>query len=158
MNYFKIFGAILILLCSTTLAIILCANEDKKHKRLCAYIDLLRYIKVQIDCYCATLEEIMRRCDGGLLAECGCTVPVSDFSSLLRESDMCLDEKAVQLLYNFENEIGKGYKSSQIAVCDYYVNELCQLRDKSAAKLPSSKKVCAAVCICVGIMIIIILV
>ncbi len=157
MNYFKIAGAILIILCSVGVAYILCANQEKKYRRLCAYIDLIRYIKVQIDCYCATLGEILTRCDKDLLLGCGCSYTVLDFSALLNNSDLCLDERAVKLLYNFDGEIGKGYKSSQIAVCDYYIKELSQIKDEAEKKLPNSKRVYSTVCICIGIMIVIIL-
>jgi len=157
MNYYKIVGTVLIVLGSIGLAFLLCSHQEKKYRRLCAYIDLLRYIKIQIDCYCATIEEILCRCDKEIIKNCGCMCIVLDFSSLLNNSDLCLDEKAVKLLYAFNGEIGKGYKDSQIAVCDYYIKELCDIKDEWEKKLPNLKKVCTTVCICVGIMIVIIL-
>lgn len=111
--------------------------EKRKMKQLDAFIALIVYIKGQIDCFSAPVDDILRRADPELLMDCGCVGTPTGFSGLLENCEMLQNAEVRTLLEGFADELGGSFREQQISRCDYYLERLDAQRN---SQLPESKK------------------
>ena len=98
------------------------STASKKFEQTEALIMLMRFIKIQIECFGLSASEIIRRCDENMLFLCGMrggdNIP-NNFKELFEHCGV-LDRETKDILLEFASGFGKGYRSEQIKECDYY--------------------------------------
>lgn len=131
MIIYKILGAGLILTSSLAVCMQGRAYEKRRLAQLGAYIELLTYIKNQIECYLLPIDKIIDRADPTLLRQCGIvgkqsTVREASGGSLLIPESVYRGSRLSELLERFCKEFGAVYGEEQIKACERYIGELTQ--------------------------------
>lgn len=125
--------------------------ERTRLRLLEAWIELLLFIRGQIDCYLTPIDGILRAADPELLCACMGRRGCSSLQELLRGGRMYLPPEAVRLLSAFSREIGSSYREEQLRRCDYYLCALRPLRDKTAEELPVRIRLSVTLSACLAI-------
>ncbi len=102
-----------------------------------AWIDLILYIRAQIDCYLTPLDEILAGADRELLDACMCHDPAPDLRTLLACSTPYLNSECRRLIEGLIRELGSSYREEQLRRCEYYAHALEAHRDAIAKELPA---------------------
>ena len=122
--------------------------EKKRIKVLNGWLDLIYYIRTQIDCYLTPIEQIFLELSPSLLQDWAGVGKAKNPSSLLKHTQAYLDCESIRLLEGFIREIGAGYREEQIKRCDYYLTALQGIRDQQLSQLPARLRARSTLCIC----------
>lgn len=147
----KLLGALLILAVGGVAAISTARYEKKRLSVLDGWIDLIVYIRSQIDCFLTPLDEILQNGDRTLLDACMSPEGAADLDAILRASSLYLDGEVKRLLEGFVRETGSTFREEQLKRCDYYVTALRTQRERIAAELPARRRLSTALCLCTAI-------
>ena len=143
----KLIGGAMILGVGIAAAILGARREKRKLAILDGWIDLISYIRNQIDLYLTPLDEILQKADA-----IGLSHPQKEnppcLSALFHATAWGLGEEEKRLIGGFVNEIGDGYREDQIRKCGYYLENLRALRTSRAAELSPRIRVMLALSIC----------
>ena len=152
-------GVILILGAGAASASLAIRFEKRKIAVLAGWADLIRYIRAQVDCYLLPLPQILARADKTLLEACFCKRPPPDpdLTAIYHSSQVYLDTEAKRLLASFVREFGYETREELLRRSDYYMGELCRLREKRLEEFAPRSRVIVAVCMGAAILISIIL-
>ena len=153
----KLFGCFFVLASGAFGAFSLVKYQKTKLRVLDSWIDLIFFIRTQIDCYLMPVGEILQSAEPSLLRACACGGKASSLSALLQGAQRWLDPEAHRLLDSFVREIGGCYREEQVKRCDYYLERLSHVREKQMELLPSKTRVSAVLCICASLGIAILL-
>lgn len=158
MTVLKLLGAALILLTGSFAAYHTAQYEKKRLSVLDSWIDLIYFIKGQIDCFLTPLDEILSLADRELLQGCMLRSANSlSLASLYRTSLSYLTPESARLLGSFVREIGKSNREEQVRRCDYYLTGLRNIREKQALEQPARIRVGCSLCLCISATIAILL-
>ena len=141
----KFLGALLILSVGFFAAFLSVQYEKKRLTVVDGWIDLILYIRGQIDCYLMPLDEILSGGDRALFEACMSPSNAADLPAILNASGIYLDGES------FVREIGSGYREEQLKRCDFFIASLRSQREKIAAALPLRVRLCATLCICIAL-------
>ncbi len=147
----KFLGALLILSVGVFAAFVSVQYEKRRLSVVDGWIDLILYIRGQIDCYLLPIEDILSSGDRALLEACMSPSNAADLPAILTSCEIYLDGDAKRTLESFVREIGAGYREEQIKRCDYFISSLRAQREKIAASLPLRVRLCATLCICLAL-------
>ena len=147
----KLFGALLILFVGGVSAYLAVRYEKKRLTVLEGWIDLILYIRGQIDCYLMPMPEILASGDRALFEACMSPANAADLPEILHASSIYLDGGTKRLLESFVREIGTGYREEQLRRCDYFVDVLRTQREKTAAELSARIRLAVALCLCTAL-------
>ncbi|MBQ9784733.1 MAG: hypothetical protein IJW29_04450 [Clostridia bacterium] len=147
----KLLGAALILAVGGFSAFSSARYEKKRLSVLDGWIDLIVYIRSQIDCFLMPLDAILQNGDRTLLDACMSPDDAVDLGAILRASSLYLDGEVKRLLENFVRETGSTFREEQLKRCDYYVSALRTQRERLAAALPARRRLSTALCLCISI-------
>lgn len=147
----KWIGSACILFAGGTAAYYATRFEKQRLSVLDSWIDLLFYIRGQIDCYLTPIDEILASADKTLLHACMRSVQKPTLPSLLRASSLWLTPESQRLLDSMAREMGTSYREEQVKRCDYYMELLRVQREKIAKELPGRVKLCITLCLCSSI-------
>ena len=141
----KILGVLFMLFIGGIAAYTSVTYEKRTVFVLDGWIDLIRHIRTEIDCYLTPLNEILAECHAD----------ERDLSLLFERTSMYLDANARHQIEGFIRNIGGGYREEQLCLCDFCIEELRCRRAAKAAQLPTRLKlsVTLALCITVGSVI-----
>lgn len=153
----KLLGGVMILAAGALAAVSAVKHERRKLSVLDGWIDLIFYIRTQIDCYLTPLNEILAGTDRELLRACMWNGANGGLDALLQNSQLYLGKEARRLLSSFVRELGTSYREEQVKRCDYYIASLRSLREKQLEDLPARTRVCVALCLCTALSIAILL-
>ena len=153
----KLLGCLLILASGALAAFSAARHERTRLSVLDGWIDLIFYIRTQIDCYLMPLNEILAGADRELLRACMGGESAVGLSTLLQNSQFYLNSEARRLISAFVREIGSSYREEQVKRCDYYISALRGIREKQGEELPARVRVCVALCLCAAFGIAILL-
>lgn len=121
-----------------------------------AVISLIRHLRSEIECFSMPLPRALCRCPREILSACGYReerAPDSVGELLPYISDGTVRGQ----LSRFCEEIGKGYREEQLALCDYYVAVLEDRRASLASQLPSRRRMNSALCMSGALALVILL-
>ncbi len=158
MMLLKWMGCILLLSAGGSFALCSVRREKKKLTVLDGWIDLIFYIRTQIDCYLTPLGELLAAASPAMLTACtaeGEAVP--ELEGLLEKARCHLGGESERLLSGFVREIGTGYREEQVKRCDYYLALLREEREKLQTELPQKNRVTVALSVCSAIAVSILL-
>lgn len=147
----KFLGALLILSVGVFAAFVSVQYEKRRLTVVDGWIDLILYIRGQIDCYLLPIEDILSSGDRALLEACMSPSNAADLPAILASCEIYLDGDAKRTLESFVREIGAGYREEQIKRCDFFIASLRTQREKIAASLPLRVRLCATLCICLAL-------
>ncbi len=142
----KLIGSGILLIAAWRFSELLNEKERRRLERLEGFVALLRFFRLQIDCYCVPVGEIFRRCDIKVLSACGCTEVPKDFEGFISHIPMP-EEEASLLLGSFCAELGSSYREEQLKSCDYHIMKFCELRDRAAERVKKQKRLNTTLCI-----------
>lgn len=134
--------------------------HKKEIKQLDAFINLIDYIKNQIECYLLPFDDIIRFCDSSLLTECGITLNMlkaNNLKEIISQVDYYFDEAAIELIYDFAEKFGHTYSKEQVASCEHCKNLLTKIKEKMIENENKNQKMRLALSLCVSFSIIILL-
>ena len=147
----KILGVSLILSVGGIAALCAVRYEKKRLNVIDGWIDLILYIRSQIDCYLTPIDEILQSNDRPFPDDKTEDGARTDLPAILGASCVYLDGDAKRLLERFVGEIGSSYREDQLKRCDYCVGSLRTQRERIASALPSRTRLSAALCLCISI-------
>ena len=148
----KFLGALLILSVGIFAAFVSVQYEKKRLSVVDGWIDLILYIRGQIDCYLMPIGDILSNGDRALLEACMSPSNAADLPAILASCDIYLDGDAKHTLESFVRDIGTGYREEQLKRCDYFITSLRAQRERIAAALPLRMRLCATLCICIALI------
>ncbi len=148
MNWFKIIGGGLILGCGLLLGRYRNRVAVGRLEEVESWIRLLRFIRLQVECFSLPLSAILSRADPDLLRRCGYAAGERprESSRPLAECRF-LDEECRALCRSFFDEFGRSYREEQLCRCDYYIRLLEERRALLCGGLPGKKKINATLCL-----------
>lgn len=147
----KLFGVLLILGVGIFASVSAVRYEKRRLAVIDGWLDLIFYIRGQIDCYLTPLNEILLSGDRQLLDACMSPHNATDLHAILRASSVYLDGSAKRLLEGFVREIGSTYREEQVRRCDYYMTALRTQREKLSAELPMRLRLSVTICLCIAL-------
>lgn len=110
---FKLVGCAAVLLCGAVYPR-LCARDRRRAKGQAeALLALVRFVREQIEYYRMPLDAILARCDGEILCHFG------KGGTLLERFDATAwqDRALLAIAREFAHELGRGYFSEQLCIC-----------------------------------------
>lgn len=147
----KLAGSVLLIFSGIAMGELAADLEKKKLTVIDGWLDLLRFIQEQIDCYLTPVEEMLSVADKTLLKKCHCQRTDRTLEAGLKRSARYLNAEEHRLLSAFVKEIGGSYREEQLKRCDYYRQALLTLRQKQAEELNSKIKLCRGMSVCIAI-------
>ena len=148
MYFYRIAGAVILVVSGGVGAYLMNSSESRALSQADCYISLLRYIRIQVECFAMPIGDIILGCDRELLAGCGFRgdIPPTTLSELIRQCDI-KDREICETVKGFADSFGKGYREEQLRECDYYIELLCERRRRIADELPKKKKLNTTLCV-----------
>lgn len=133
--------------------------EKKKCIQLDAYINLLKHIKNQVECYMKPIDLIISSCSSDLITLCGISQleNLENVEKMLDKASFYIDDDAIDMLYSFSKDYGKGYLDEQIKSCEKYTQALEELRAVYYDKRRKDKKLSLAISISISLSLFLIL-
>ena len=157
MPWLKLAGCLTVLCVGAAAAVSAVGFERRRLSVLDGWLELLFYIRSQIDCYLKPLDEILLDADERLLIACMASSKQRSLNGLLTSSAPWLDRESQRLLETMLRELGHSYREEQLKRCDFYAEALRSIREKVAAQLPSRIKLCVSLCLCAALGTVILL-
>ena len=142
---YKLIGGAVILAAAFLLSFVLNEKEKEKLEKIEGLTALLRFFRIQIDCFCTPVGEIFRRCDEKVLFSCGFLGIPRDFDEFLAKTSF--PPEADALLASFSAELGTSFREEQLKSCDYHIQKLCELRDSTAEKTKKQIRLNTTLCL-----------
>lgn len=151
MTFWKLLGGGLIVLAGGIVAHQTVKREKKRLSVLDGWLDLLLYIRGQIDCYLMPLDEILAAADKTLLVRAGAVRATDSLRAIYASALPYLDAESGRLIASLIRELGTSYREEQVKRCDYYLGALQKQREKLAAELPARVKMYTTLSICAAV-------
>lgn len=141
MSGVKVAGAVLVLFCVLLWGVLHILQERAQRARAEGFLALLRYIRVQIDCFSMPVGDILASADAALLAACGAKdVPPADFGALLSLGEGDLTPEVYETLAAFDRELGTRLRDEQLRLCDRSITQLARLCEAARTDAPRREK------------------
>lgn len=148
MYFYRIAGAVMLVVSGMVGAYLMNSSESRALSQADCYISLLRYIRIQVECFAMPMGDIIRGCDRELLTGCGFRgdIPPLTLDELIGRCEI-VDGEIRETVKEFADSFGKGYRDEQLRECDYYIELLCERRRRIADELPKRKKLNTTLCV-----------
>lgn len=123
------------------------------------FLQLLRYIRTQVECFALPVSQILARCDRDLLKKCGYIRSIAP-KTLSELSNACEERDRVSAGFfrDFSETFGTGYREEQCQNCDSFIALLDTRRAELQERLPDRKKMNAALCLSGALAAVIVLI
>ena len=139
MLVYKLLGGGLVILCGYVWGRSACLRQEQRLERLEAIIFLITHIRDMIDRYLMPIDRILGECDREMLDKCGFPRDCNSLEGLL-ECAPFLDREVGDTLRSFVTELGRGWRESQVKLCDRCLSVLVCERDRLSADLPRARR------------------
>ena len=136
------FGAALILLSAGGWGAYEIRQGRRRLKELEAVCALLRYIRENIERFSRPLAQIYASWENPALAETGFLglLRSSGFAAAVREADWHIPAGEREILEQFGEELGKGFREEQTALCRYTEDRLAEALAAMRNDLPGRER------------------
>ncbi len=135
MLFTKGLGIALLLACGALGSIFLTSFERARCLQAEGFVDLIRNIRLQIDCFGTPVSRILSSLDERLYAVLGAPHAPADLNELLAGTLLLVDREYAKLLRDFAGSLGTGYREEELRYCDYYLTRLVPLAQKTREEL-----------------------
>jgi len=149
MVFYKVLGGGLIILCGYICGRSVCQREERKLRQVDGLIALVSHIRDMIDRYLMPIDRILRECDGELLSACGFSDEHDSFFEMI-DGAVFFDDGICAEMQSFAEELGRGWRESQLKLCDRCLSSLVRERDRLSADLPRSRRATMTLAIAVS--------
>lgn len=129
-----------------TLAVIVWGGEEavklkKKTRRVNDYLELVRYIRTQIDCFSRPIGDILATYPGPVCFASVefCGDPGATLKTII-STDVYLSDEVKTTLSAFAENIGGGTKEESVRLCDFTATELERLSKKYSEEYPEKAR------------------
>ena len=146
--FLKLLGASALLISGVGFSYSLGQSASAMLSQCDAWCSMLRYIKLQVDCFAIPISQILSRCDRALLDGCGYRGErePKDLRELI-DGALWHDGETLVIVEGFASEFGKGYREEQLRSCEYYCAQLENRRARLASEIPSKKRLYTTLCL-----------
>jgi hypothetical protein len=134
----RLVGAGLMFSSTAYLALRMIQTEKKKIERISAYVNIVSYVKNQIDLYSLPIEKILKSIDPSALEVLGMEAAPDRFEELILLDGVM--EETQKTLREFSFSLGKSYREMQIKLCEKALGELERQKITLATAFPARKK------------------
>ncbi|MBO7342242.1 MAG: hypothetical protein J6U87_06130 [Clostridia bacterium] len=131
----KWLGIGLLLCCGVLCGVFLAGFERAKCLQAEGFVDLIRNIRLQIDCFGTPVSKILASLDEKLYAALGAKRGAADLHAMLLSTLLLVDREFTKLLFDFAASLGTGYREEELRYCDYYLERLSPLSQKTREEL-----------------------
>lgn len=135
MLFTKGLGISLLLACGVLAGVLLARFERARCLQAEGFVDLIRNIRLQIDCFGTPVSGILASLDEKLYASLGAPRDCRDLNALLAATPLWVDRELRALLRDFAASLGTGYREEELRYCDYYLARLVPLAQKMREEL-----------------------
>lgn len=135
MLFTKGLGIALILASGVLAGVLLARFERAKCLQAEGFVDLVRNIRLQIECFGTPIAKILSSLDEKLFATLGAPRAPADLHALLDGTTLLVEREYAKLLRDFATSLGTGYREEELRYCDYYLARLVPLAQKSREEL-----------------------
>ena len=155
---FKIAGVLMIVSCGGALAYWLNHRARMALMQTEGFIDLVRYLRSEIDCFSMPIPTALERCPDTIFQKCGAQRfrGARTVSELLDACEI-LSPEISEAMQRFAADVGRGYKHEQLSLCDRTAELLEGYRNLLAEQLPVKRKLNGTLCLCSALVIVILL-
>ena len=134
-----------------------CARE-RKIKQIGSFVYLIRHIRQMIECYAMPVSDIFRGARDEIAKRFAIKgEELNSLTELLDKCELVCGEESEACLRALADTFGKSYRDRQIKLCDATAAELEKIKNKTENDYLPEKKAVAAICLCIGGLILIIL-
>ena len=140
MHFVRWIGAGALLFLGVVLGLIFSGFEKRRLDQAEGFLALLRYTRLQIDCFSLPIGKILATVEEKTLLSCGAAGRPQDFEGLLSGTTLYLSEEICRLLFELSARLGGSYREEQLRCCDYYIARLSPYCDSLRADLPRREK------------------
>lgn len=156
----ELIGGAILLLAAWLISSDLIGNYKIKLRELEALYDMITYIRDNIEYRMKPLPDIFNLYQNEYLEQCGFlpTVRKTDLSQAWTVQKFKLKGEAYQLIQDFIKEIGCGYQSEELRLCEYTLERLHNILDKIHADSANQLKLYRTVPVMFALSIILILI
>ena len=154
----KALGLSLIFICSVGIGFYSSVVQKTALEQAKEMLDFMYYIKNQIEYFNMPLNEIyssfeeQSRFSSSLVKD----ISTKGWTHALRkQKKLLLPSPCISIINDFGNTLGKTERKDQLEKCDYYIKEFEQEYENLKEVMPKKTKTSFALCIYVGLMIII---
>ena len=159
MVFCRIAGALIVVGSGVLGACFMNRSAAERLSQVEAWLSLLRYTRMQVDCFALPMSVILRRADTELLRRCGYGGESNPESfDALWSGCVIHDGACAEWMRDFSREFGKSYREEQSRGCEYYEALLEQRRETLISELPMKKKVHSALWISGALAVVILLI
>ena len=134
MPFAKLIGLGLLAVCGALCGVWLAGFERAKCRQAEAFVDLIRNVRLQIDCFSTPLGTILASLDDKLYAALGAP-RAKDLSTLLSQTVLLVDRELAKHLWDFAAALGSGYREEELRYCDHYLALLAPMAQKARNEL-----------------------
>lgn len=135
MLFTKGLGMALLLLCGVLGGIFLARFEHARCLQAEGFVDLVRNVRLQIDCFGTPVCGILASLDEKLYTALGAPRGCRDLHALLAGTLLLVEKEYAKLLQDFAAALGTGYREEELRYCDYYLARLVPLAQKTRTEL-----------------------
>lgn len=136
-------------------------EETRRVAEYGAFLDFLRYIRTQIDCYRRPRADLFAAYGNAVLEETGFLPKLragGGFAEGFAASRSLLDGQTRELLIAFDRELGSSYTGEQLHACDFYIARLTEGETRIREESPARRKLHRTVTACGGMLVFLLLV
>ena len=133
-------------------------HQQKKMEQIRSFVYLIRHIRQMIDCYAMPISDIFRSMENDI-SRCFSINgdEVNSLTELLDKCEIVCGEECETCMRALADSFGKSYRDSQIKFCDATTEKLEKIKNKIENDYLPKKKAVAALCMCFGGLVLIIL-
>ncbi len=142
MLFTKGLGIALLLSCGVLAGVFLAGFERARCLQAEGFVDLIRNIRLQIDCFGTPIGKILSSLDEHLYRALGAPRAAPDLHALLGGTLLLVDRDFARLLWDFAASLGTGYRDEELRYCDYYLARLSPLAQKNRDELEKRLRLC----------------
>lgn len=135
MLFTKGLGIVLLLCCGILCGVFLARFERARCLQAEGFVDLVRNVRLQIDCFGTPVAGILATLDEKLYSALGAPKGCTDLHTLLSGTLLLVEREYAKLLRDFAAALGTGYREEELRYCDYYLARLTPLAQRTRDEL-----------------------
>ncbi len=156
---FEFIGAGIVLVSALFLSFRLTRDHRAHLRELDAFYNMIVYIRDNIDHFMKPLPDIFQTYTNETLERCGFLPKVrkTDLSQAWRGQTFMISEECRTLLNDFCTQIGSGYRTEELRLCEYTLSRLHNILEKNRNELNNRLKLYKTVPLLFALSVILIL-
>lgn len=152
-----VIGAALILLSAAVVAKHLLDGVDLTLRGVGAIRVILERTRVMIECYALPADEILKRLDPSLFADCGYSGDAPKSFLELARGAKITDAESAEAFLAFAKDFGKSYRQDELSRCSLYLEKLRSREQKLIKESAKRKRLILTLALCAAFALIILL-